>query len=79
MIVLEPTQFIVVVSIVARNENIGQLGGAIIEYVFDRGGNLDVVPFPSCRVSRASLSRSKRAACNRAVVFLFGTESAGKY
>jgi len=59
MIVLELTEFIVVVNIVARNENIGQLGGAIIEYVFNRGGNLDVVLFPSCRISRATLLRSQ--------------------
>jgi len=47
MIALEPTQFVVVVSITAPNENVGQPGDAIIEYVIEHGDNSDVVLFPS--------------------------------
>jgi len=61
MIVVELTQFIVVVSIVARNENIGQLGGAIIEYIFEHSGNPNVVLFPSWPqgITNKSIEKSK--------------------
>jgi len=45
MIVVEPTQFVVVVSI--ATSNVGNPGSAIIGYVFEHGGNPDVAHFPS--------------------------------
>jgi len=47
MIALEPTQFVVVVIIAAPNMNVSHPGGTIIGYVIERGGNPDVVLFPS--------------------------------
>jgi len=76
---LELTQFVVVVSIAAPNEDVGHLGGAIIEYVIEHGGNPDVF-LAGHRASRTSPSRSRRAASlNLAVVSLCRTLSAGRY
>ena len=43
---MEPTQFVIVVSINAANENVGHPGGASIGYVFEHGCDLDVALFP---------------------------------
>ena len=45
MTVLGPTEFAVVVSITASNENVGCPWGAIMSYVFEHGDNPDIV-FP---------------------------------
>jgi len=79
MIVLEPTQFLVVVSIAAPNENVGHPGGAIIGDVIEHGGNPDVL-LAGHRASRTSPSRSRRAArLNLAVVSLCRTLCTGRY
>jgi len=65
MIVLEPTKFVVVVSVAALNENVGHPGGAIIGYVFEHGNNLDVVLFPSWLqgITSKSIEKSKSGLC----------------
>jgi len=45
MIVLEPTRFVIVVSITASNENISHPVGVIIVHVSEHGNNSNVVLF----------------------------------